>query len=140
MKKLLFILLLAFCCGTARGQVRFETKSTDVVREMAVKTGKLVFIDLYASWCPPCRAMEKQVFSREDVGAFMEQRFVSAKYDTDKTTGRELMRKYGNGKIPLYLIFTADGELLGRIEGAAAPEEFMADIERIVARQRPKTK
>lgn len=92
MKKLLFLLTFALGTGAAQAQVKFETKSTDAVREMAIKQGKLVFIDLYASWCPPCRMMERQVFSRKDVGEFMDQRFVAAKYDTDKTTGRELMK------------------------------------------------
>ena len=80
--------MFALGTGAAQAQVKFETKSTDAVREMAIKQGKLVFIDLYASWCPPCRMMERQVFSRKDVGEFMDQRFVAAKYDTDKTTGR----------------------------------------------------
>ena len=117
MKKLIFVLLLALGAGAAQGQVKFETKSTDAVREMAIKSGKLVFIDLYASWCPPCRMMEREVFSRKDVGDFMQQRFVAAKYDTDKPTGKELMRRYGSGAIPLYLVFDTQGELLGRIQG-----------------------
>ena len=108
--------MFALGTGAAQAQVKFETKSTDAVREMAIKQGKLVFIDLYASWCPPCRMMERQVFSRKDVGEFMDQRFVAAKYDTDKTTGRELMKRYGRDAIPLYLVFDTRGELLGRIQ------------------------
>lgn len=139
MKKLIFILLLALGASAAQAQVKFETSSTDAVREMAIKTGKLVFIDLYADWCPPCRLMDRQVFSRKDVGEFMEQRFVSAKYAADKTpTGKELMKRYGNGSIPLYLIFNTEGELLGRIQGAAAPDDFMEELDRIIARQKPK--
>lgn len=48
MKRLLLLLLLALGAGMAQAQVRFETKTTDAVREMAVRSGKLVFIDLYA--------------------------------------------------------------------------------------------
>ena len=107
---------------------------------MAVKQGKLVFIDLYADWCPPCRAMEREVFSRKDVGEFMDQRFVAAKYDTDKTTGRELMKKYGSGAIPLYLVFDTQGELLGRIQGAADADTFMDNLRTIIARQKPAAK
>lgn len=140
MKKLIFLLLLALGAGAAQAQVKFETKSTDAVREMAVKTGKLVFIDLYADWCPPCRMMERQVFSRKDVGEFMDQRFIAAKYDTDKTTGRELMKKYGSGAIPLYLVFDTQGELLGRIQGAADADTFMDNLRTIIARQKPKSK
>lgn len=137
MKKLIFVLMLALGTGAAQAQVKFETKSTDAVREMAVKQGKLVFIDLYADWCPPCRAMEREVFSRKDVGEFMDQRFVAAKYDTDKTTGRELMKKYGSGAIPLYLVFDTQGELLGRIQGAADADTFMDNLRTIIARQKP---
>lgn len=137
MKKAILILLLALAAGAAQAQVRFETKSTDAVREMAVRAGKLVFIDLYATWCPPCRMMEQQVFSRKDVGEFMERHFVAAKYDTDKTTGKELLRKYGQGAIPLYLVFDTDGELLGRIQGAAAADRFMAELQRIINARRP---
>lgn len=139
-KSMLLFLLLA-CAGTAaQAQVRFETKSTDAVREIAVKLGKPVFIDLYATWCPPCRLMEREVFSRKDVGEFMEKRFVAAKYDVDKTTGRELMQRYGTGAIPLYLVFDTDGELLGRIEGASEAETFMDNLRTILSRQRPKSK
>lgn len=137
-KLLIFTLLLACAGGIARAQVRFETKSTDAVREMAVKQGKPVFIDLYASWCPPCRLMEREVFSRKDVGEFMAERFVAAKYDVDKPLGKELMQKYGNGAIPLYLVFDTEGELLGRIEGASDAETFMDNLRTIIARQKPK--
>ena len=121
--------MFALGTGAAQAQVKFETKSTDAVREMAIKQGKLVFIDLYASWCPPCRMMERQ--------EFMDQRFVAAKYDTDKATGRELMKKYGSGAIPLYLVFDTRGELLGRIQGAADAETFMDNLRTIIARQKP---
>lgn len=140
MKKLIFILMLALGAGAAQAQVKFETKSTDAVREMAIKQGKLVFIDLYADWCPPCRAMEREVFSRKDVGEFMDQRFVAAKYDTDKPTGRDLLKKYGSGAIPLYLVFDTQGELLGRIQGAADADTFMDNLRTIIARQKPATK
>ena len=113
MKRILLLFLLLLGAVGAEAQVRFMTRSTDAVREMAVKTGKLVFIDLFATWCPPCQMMEREVFSRSDVGAFMEQHFVCAKYDIDKTTGRELLKRYGNRRVPLYLIFNTEGELLG---------------------------
>ena len=94
--------MLALAAGAAQAQVKFETKSTDAVREMAVKTGKLVFIDLYATWCPPCRTMEREVFSRKDVGDFMEQHFVAAKYD-GQNHGQgtaQTLRKRGDPALP----------------------------------------
>ncbi|MDE6623405.1 MAG: thioredoxin family protein [Alistipes sp.] len=137
MKKSLFTLAFLFAVGVLHAQVKFEDKSPDALHELATKQGKLVFIDLYASWCPPCRMMERQVFSRKDVGEFMDQRFVAAKFDTDKPTGKELMKRYGKGSIPLYLVFDTQGELLGRIQGAADAETFMEDLRTIASRQKP---
>ncbi len=138
MKKLIFLLMLGLAAATAHAQVKFETRSTDAVRALAEQRGKLVFIDLYAPWCPPCRMMDKQVFSREDVGRFMEERFVCAKYDTDKSVGRELLRRYGEGAVPTYLIFDTAGELLGRMQGGSSPEEFMEGIRTILGRRSEK--
>lgn len=132
MKRILLLFLLLLGAVGAEAQVRFMTRSTDGVRRRAVEQNKLVFIDLFATWCPPCQMMEREVFSRSDVGAFMEQHFVCAKYDIDKTTGRELLKRYGNRRVPLYLIFNTEGELLGRIRGATEPERFMAEVKRIL--------
>ena len=134
MKKWMLLLALVLATAGAEAQVKFETQSTDAVRAMAVKEGKLVFIDLYASWCPPCKMMERQVFSRKDVGQFIGERFIAAKYDTDEATGKELMKKYGSGAIPLYLIFDTDGNLLGHIQGAAPADKLMAEIRKILKR------
>lgn len=132
MKRILLLFLLLLGAVGAEAQVRFMTRSTDAVRRMAIEQQKLVFIDLFATWCPPCQMMEREVFSRSDVGEFMASRFVCAKYDVDKTTGRELLKRYGNRRVPLYLIFNTEGELLGRIRGATDPERFMAEVKRIL--------
>lgn len=135
MKKAILATLLLLGAVAVRGQVRFETLSTDALRERAVKSGKLVFIELYADWCPPCRVMEREVFSDREVGAFFERHFVAARYDTDRSTGRALMKRYGSGAIPLGLVFDAEGNLLGRIQGAAAPEVYLNDLCEILARR-----
>ena len=132
MKRLLLLLIFGLAVTMAEAQVRWVEGSTDAVREMALKADKLVFIDLYADWCGPCRMMEERVFKREDVGDYFDRHFVAAKYNVDRPTGRALMQRYGRGSIPFYLIFNTEGELLGSILGAYPAEEFMQHLERIV--------
>ena len=43
-----------------------------------------------------------------------------------------VMKRYGSGAIPLYLVFDTQGELLGRIQGASAPKEFMESVQKII--------
>ena len=114
MKKILFTLLLVLgISAAADAQVRFLDSSTDAVRKEAIAQDKLVFIDLYATWCGPCKAMERDVFSKKEVGDFMDEYFVAAKYDIDKPTGKALAGKHGIRSIPTYLVFNTEGDLLG---------------------------
>lgn len=135
MKRLLLLLIFGLAVTMAEAQVKWVEGSTDKVRELAVKADKLVFIDLYADWCGPCRMMEERVFKREDVGDYFDRHFVAAKYNVDRPTGRALMQRYGRGSIPFYLILNTDGELLGTILGAYPTEEFLQHLERIVKRE-----
>ena len=135
MKRLLLLLIFGLAVTMAEAQVKWVEGSTDQVRELAVKADKLVFIDLYADWCGPCRMMEERVFKREEVGDYFDRHFVAAKYNVDRPTGRALMQRYGRGSIPFYLILNTEGELLGTILGAYPTEEFLQHIERIVKRE-----
>lgn len=134
MKKILFTLLLVLgISAAADAQVRFLDSSTDAVRKEAIAQDKLVFIDLYATWCGPCKAMERDVFSKKDVGDFMDEYFVVAKYDIDKPTGKALAGKHGVRSIPTYLVFNTKGDLLGKITGSMPAEEFTATLRKIIA-------
>lgn len=115
MKKILFTLLLVLgISAAADAQVRFLDSSTDAVRKEAIAQDKLVFIDLYATWCGPCKAMERDVFSKKEVGDFMDEYFVAAKYDIDKPTGKALAGKHGIRSIPTYLVFQYRGRPAGQ--------------------------
>lgn len=137
MKKIFFVaLFVLFAVLSARAQVQFETKPTDAVREMAIAQKKLVFIDLYATWCGPCKTMERDVFSDKSVGHFINKHFVAAKYDVDQKTGNDLLKKYGNGSVPTYLIFDTEGNLLGRIVGSSSAETFIQNVQGILNKQK----
>ncbi|MFI3293040.1 MAG: thioredoxin family protein [Rikenellaceae bacterium] len=131
-RKILFSIAMLFSLGIASAQVKFYDVTTDELRELGKEQEKLIFIDIYATWCPPCRAMEANVFSREDIGEFMAQRFVSAKYNIDEGIGRQLADKYGIKSIPTYLIFDLEGNLQGTMQGSRTPEDFMVYIKHLL--------
>ncbi len=133
---MLLFLLLAGCTAAAGAQVRFEKLTMTEACAEARRSGKLLFVDLYASWCPPCRMMDKQVFPRHDVGALLAEHCVCVKFDIDRPEGRELARHYGVAAVPTYLICTADGEPLGRIAGAVDAPQFAKDVRTLLGRHR----
>ncbi len=128
--------MMLLAAVAVEAQVQFEKGSFEKVCRMAAERDKLLFVDLYASWCGPCRTMDRQVFPQKKVGEFFAAHFVAVKYNVDLPAGAELMQRYGRGAIPLYLVMRPDGTLLGRIEGMSSADKLIADLRRIMEEKR----
>ena len=62
-----------------------------------------------------CKMMVQNVFSREDVGQFMNTRFVNVKLDMEKERGG--VAKYQVKVYPAFLILNEDGEVIHKMVG-----------------------
>ena len=51
--------------------------------EKAKKGPKLIFVDLYADWCVPCRIMDANVYSDPTVASLLNTRFYAVKLNAD---------------------------------------------------------
>ena len=131
-KPLLLLACLLADAGTISAQVRFETRSMSELRRMVQESQGLLFIDLYADWCGPCRLMDREVFAREDVGRYMDEHFVCARFDIEREPGRTMARQYGVSAIPTYLIFDAEGRLLVRTSGSRTAKQFLRDLKSVI--------
>ncbi|MCF8245620.1 MAG: thioredoxin fold domain-containing protein [Saprospiraceae bacterium] len=88
------------------------------VLERSVRTGKVIFVDGYTSWCAPCKKMDKEVFTRPEIANYFNQKFINVKYDMEFDQGDELKRKYGVKVFPTYLFISPEGQEIHRIVGA----------------------
>lgn len=131
MKRSLLLLFMAVLSAAGMAQVRFGT-SPDAARRKALASGKPLLVEVGAAWCQPCRDMEREVFSRGDVGEFVDGNFVPLRIDADTGTGRAVMRKYGVISLPSFLVLDTDGNLLGRTAGARPASDFIADMRRML--------
>ncbi len=107
MKKILCALL--FCMslltvGFGQG-ISFENGTWQQVVDKAKKENKLIFLDIYAVWCGPCKQMDKKIFPDAKVGDFYNRHFISYKLDGEKGEGIGIAKKYGVKAYPtnLYL-------------------------------------
>lgn len=91
----------------------------------AKKENKIVFIDAYASWCGPCKMMEKNIFTQKAVGDYYNANFVNARIDMEKGEGREVAAKYGVRSYPTYLFLNGDGELVSQNFGYMEEAPFI---------------
>ena len=51
--------------------------------EKAKDSKKLIFVDLYADWCVPCRIMDANTYSDPTVASLLNTRFFPVKLDVD---------------------------------------------------------
>ncbi len=49
----------------------------------AKETPKLIFVDMYADWCVPCRIMDANVYSDPTVASLLNSRFYPVKLNAD---------------------------------------------------------
>lgn len=117
----LFFSVLAFSQG-----IEFEHKSWKEVLEKAQQTGKPIFLDVYTSWCGPCKKMSNEIFPLAEVGKAYNSNFICYGVDAEKGEGIEIAKKYKVMSYPTYLFIKADGTLFSKGLGSMAAEKFIA--------------
>ena len=122
-----FILILSVpALALAQQGVGFFEGTWSEALQEAKTSGKLVFVDVYTDWCPPCKKMDKEVLPLLEVGQQYNAAFVNYKLDAEKGQGVALAGQYAVQAYPTYLYLDADGNLLHRAVGFLAPEAFLA--------------
>lgn len=125
--KLLFLLsaiTIAQACF-ANGIHFNENKTWKEMLALAKKEGKLIFLDAYATWCGPCKVMQRDVFTDEEVGRFYNEAFINVKMDMEKGEGITLSETYEVMAYPTLLFINGDGELVHKSVGGLDALNFI---------------
>ncbi|WP_316815616.1 thioredoxin family protein [Pedobacter nyackensis] len=125
-----FVLLSALLANklSAQTEIKFnQTTTWKATTEAAAKSGKLIFVDCYTSWCAPCKWMDKNVFTDTKVAAFFNRNFINAKIDMEKGEGVELRKKYSVQSFPTFLFINDKGEVIHRTASKMSAQEFLEE-------------
>lgn len=87
----------------------------------AKKENKPIFLDVYATWCGPCKKLKKTTFKDEKVGDYFNANFVNIAIDGETREGRELLRTYNIRSYPSLLILDSHGNIKTRTTGFKNP-------------------
>ena len=105
--------------------IQFIEQDWSKALQQAKAEKKLVFLDIYATWCGPCKMLKKNTFSNEEVGAFFNSNFINVSVDGEKTIGPELARKFSLEAYPTLIIADGEGNPVLFTMGYLDPETLM---------------
>jgi thioredoxin-related protein len=117
-------------------------------KKKAREENKFIFLDLYATWCGPCKQMENQVYVDKAVGNYFDDHFLSIKVQMDQTKNdnvdvknwyadaKAIEKTYKIGAYPTFLFFSPSGALVGNEIGFKDPKEFLAIADTAVGAER----
>ena len=140
------VFLLAFCVPAVfapayaavpkkKSQVHWMNYNTAL--EKAKKNPKLIFVDLYADWCVPCRIMEANVYSDPTVASLLNSRFYAVKLnaesqdtiscDGERKNVKDCMTQVWElSVLPSFVLLAPKGLSILTVTDSMSPEEMQS--------------
>lgn len=136
MKKYLLLLVICLLGKTVFSQqagdgIHFlEGEKWENILKMAQEQDKYIFMDCYTSWCGPCKALSKDIFTRKEVGDYFNAHFINVKYDMEKGVGIELKKQYQANIIgyPTLLLINKEGKVVHQMAGFQEADALIAGM------------
>jgi thioredoxin-related protein len=125
-------LLLCLLPAGIRAQVKFIEVSTlqemEAMQKKASDQMLMLFVDVYATWCGPCKMMDQQVYTDPAVADYMNTHFVNVRLDGESEYGMQYVTEQQLEGYPTMYVFSDEGERISNILGFKPAEELVASL------------
>lgn len=106
------------------------------VLDIAAQKRKLVYVDVNAKWCTPCKMMKKDVYSHDETAGFFNRNFVNHYVDIDEDEGPDIKLIYDIHELPTLLILDAKGRVVAMHNGALYHKDLVEFAEAAIEKYR----
>lgn len=131
-KIILMIMIAALPMLSFAKGIDFQHLSLQEALDKAEKENKAIFIDIYATWCGPCKYLSKNIFTDNDLGSFMNDNFICIKLDGEQEDGESLMYDFDLSSYPTMLFLDHNKKLLRKVVGAVPAEEIKEEAIKVL--------
>ena len=85
MRQLGIVIVCLLMVFTAQAQKEIQWMTMNEALAAQKKTPKKIFVDMYTTWCGPCKLLDKNTFSNNDVIDFINKNFYAVKFNAEGT-------------------------------------------------------
>ena len=134
MKLSVLLLLIISTTSNVQSNDLFIHNDFNLAKAEARKSYRRIFIEFYATWCGPCKKLDREVFASEEFLAFGKS-FVFLKINGETTEGKLLVQKFKLVGYPYAIITDSNGEELDRIRSYHPKDDYLRELTRIESGQ-----
>lgn len=90
--------------------IKFIEEDWKKALKTAQGESKLVFLDIYATWCGPCKMLKQYTFKDAGVAEFFNKNFINVSVDGEKGVGPDLAKQYAIEGYPTLVVADHTGK------------------------------
>lgn len=121
MKHISTLLLLLLSAQLSFAQIQWE-KNYEAAKRKAVAEKKFIVMDFWATWCGPCKNMDKNMWEKSDMAA-VNEKFIFLKIDVDYN--QDIAQTYNAKSIPKVVIMDPLGDVIWERVGFSSATPYM---------------
>jgi YHS domain-containing protein/thiol-disulfide isomerase/thioredoxin len=106
----------------------------DLALAEANLTGRPLLVHVTASWCAACKRLERSTLSDPSTIDLVNRSFVAVRVDADASP--KLAKRLGAKRLPVGLVISPAGDILGRIEGYRPTAEYTSELRQVLDHHR----
>ena len=112
--------------------VIFQNITFNEALKKAKDENKLIFMNVYAVWCGPCKMLKNTTFKSAQVADLLNKNFINLDIDAEKGEGIELAERYNVEAHPLMLLIDANGKVIKSILGYRKDAQLLSEVKDFV--------
>lgn len=113
-----FLLILTLLISlNSLGGIVFQNISITQAKELALKEGKMVFVEFFADACPYCKVMENTVFTDQNLGEIIAENYIAVKSHSGNIEGKKENSKYRVRMLPTMMFLDPTTSEYYKLEG-----------------------
>ncbi len=109
------VLCLAFVHTVSSQSINFLS-SLESAKTEALSSDKLIFVDVMADWCGPCKLMEKEMNADTSLINYYNKHFVNLKIN--EKNNEKFLKLFEIKSFPTILFLNKSGQVVERLNGA----------------------